>query len=533
MSIFNDKINKSVAEAAAKIMEQEASHPKTEKEKKLAAMGHPKDKITHKDVLIGRGVLKKEEAELDEGLGKMSRDMLAAASDRAAKGPKRLHPMYSAKVGGQELLAKHKKEGKVEYVPDMSKMKKEEAEQIDELSKDTLNSYVKKANASQKAAEQGKDAHHKIYGDGNKKEFMKHNAVSWKRAVGKGRAMGRGVDPFQEEAELDEADTYSIQNTKTKQTYHLSKYPINKNSEKYKKIKSAGGEHIHATIYKNGKPVTEETELDESSYSAKAARAGKDIGKPGKAFAKIASGAAKRYGSEERGKKVAGAVLAKLRMKEDEDLELTDEQVEELLEAFEYDEQNRMTFSEMIAAYKENGLKTIVSEEPTEEQFNKEIKDQTDSFTGKKKQPGVATPKTVGIKTMPEEVELTEEYEVKQSKTDPDVHHVYHKGKKIGHVYGNKKDMWGHEYHAMGTGDDGYSSKKEALSALKADHKHHISGAYKKDLAERALTEPETKKKEEVVKSMKKKLSGFKDRYGERAKSVMYATATRIAKEKA
>lgn len=35
----------------------------TAKEKKLAAMGHPKDKITHKDVLIGRGVLAKEEAE--------------------------------------------------------------------------------------------------------------------------------------------------------------------------------------------------------------------------------------------------------------------------------------------------------------------------------------------------------------------------------------------------------------------------------------------------------------------------------------
>jgi hypothetical protein len=32
------------------------------KEKELAAMGHPKDKITHKDVLIGRGVLAKEES---------------------------------------------------------------------------------------------------------------------------------------------------------------------------------------------------------------------------------------------------------------------------------------------------------------------------------------------------------------------------------------------------------------------------------------------------------------------------------------
>lgn len=56
--------------------------------------------------------------------------------------------------------------------------------------------------------------------------------------------------------------------------------------------------------------------MDEAGYSAKAARAGKDIGKPGKQFAKIAKSAAERYGSEERGEKVAGAVLAKLRAKE-------------------------------------------------------------------------------------------------------------------------------------------------------------------------------------------------------------------------
>ena len=56
-------------------------------------------------------------------------------------------------------------------------------------------------------------------------------------------------------------------------------------------------------------------EMDEAGYSAKAARAGKDIGKPGKQFAKIAKGAAERYGSKERGEKVAGAVLAKLRKK--------------------------------------------------------------------------------------------------------------------------------------------------------------------------------------------------------------------------
>lgn len=51
------------------------------------------------------------------------------------------------------------------------------------------------------------------------------------------------------------------------------------------------------------------------SYSAKKAHAGKDIGKPGKQFKKIAKSAAKKYGSKEAGAKVAGAVLKKLRAK--------------------------------------------------------------------------------------------------------------------------------------------------------------------------------------------------------------------------
>ena len=48
-------------------------------------------------------------------------------------------------------------------------------------------------------------------------------------------------------------------------------------------------------------------------YSAKKARAGKAIGKPGKNFEKIAKGAAERYGSKAAGERVAGAVLNKLR----------------------------------------------------------------------------------------------------------------------------------------------------------------------------------------------------------------------------
>ena len=65
------------------------------------------------------------------------------------------------------------------------------------------------------------------------------------------------------------------------------------------------------------KKAVKDKELGEADYSAKKAAAGKDIGKPGKAFAKIAADAAGRYGSKEKGEKVAGAVLKKLRAKED------------------------------------------------------------------------------------------------------------------------------------------------------------------------------------------------------------------------
>lgn len=51
------------------------------------------------------------------------------------------------------------------------------------------------------------------------------------------------------------------------------------------------------------------------SYSAKQAVKGKDIGKPGKNFSKIAQSAGKKYGSAKAGKRVAGAILAKLRAK--------------------------------------------------------------------------------------------------------------------------------------------------------------------------------------------------------------------------
>ena len=50
-------------------------------------------------------------------------------------------------------------------------------------------------------------------------------------------------------------------------------------------------------------------------------------------------------------------------------------------------------------------------------------------------------------------------------------------------------------------------------------------------LDEKTLTAAETKKKEEIVKSMKDKAADFEKRYPGRGKEVMYATATKMAKK--
>jgi hypothetical protein len=48
-------------------------------------------------------------------------------------------------------------------------------------------------------------------------------------------------------------------------------------------------------------------------------------------------------------------------------------------------------------------------------------------------------------------------------------------------------------------------------------------------LDEKKMTKGEMKKREEYVKGMKKSKKGFEERYGKRAKDVMYATATKMA----
>lgn len=127
-------------------------------------------------------------------------------------------------------------------------------------------------------------------------------------------------------------------------------------------------------------------------------------------------------------------------------------------------EKKKKKFSEMVATYQEEGLKSLkemfIKEEPTNDEYKKELEDVKAKASGAKTNPDIAKGKVDAVKQ--EEVE-----------TEAEV------------------------------------------------------------IEERALSDAETEKKEEIVKSMKKGMAGFKERYGDRAKSVMYATATKQAKKSA
>jgi hypothetical protein len=137
-------------------------------------------------------------------------------------------------------------------------------------------------------------------------------------------------------------------------------------------------------------------------------------------------------------------------------------------------EKKKKKFSEMVDLYKNQGLKSLsemIKEEPDNEQFTQEVKTAQEKSEGKGKKAEVAKAAVQAVKN--EETETIE------------------------------------------------------IEVLDADE---INGVEEITIDERTLTEPEMKKKEEIVKSMKKGMAGFKERYGSRASDVMYATATARAK---
>jgi hypothetical protein len=94
------------------------------------------------------------------------------------------------------------------------------------------------------------------------------------------------------------------------------------------------------------------------------------------------------------------------------------------------------------------------------------------------------------------------------------------------------KELEAQKAKNAGQGKKAEVAKAEVLAVQEEEFEvvmNEPNGYAEATIEERSMTEPEIKKKEEIVKSMKKGISGFKERYGSRAKNVMYATATKRA----
>jgi len=180
------------------------------------------------------------------------------------------------------------------------------------------------------------------------------------------------------------------------------------------------------------------------------------------------------------------------------------------------------TFSAMLESYKQDGLKSLakmnkLKEEPDNEQFTKEVEE---------------VKKKASEKKSPEDEARVAKGKVDAVKVEEEIEQI----DEVGDTPAGRKVLSSYVNKALGDKNREKGLRK-ATSRLYKDNyygkKNEEVEEIDEAVDEREMTDAEMAKREEIVKSMKKGMQGFKDRYGDRAKSVMYATATKIAKEKA
>ena len=508
MSIFNDKSLKSVAEAAAKIMEAE----------KMATKDHDKDG--------------KIETGKEEYLGSRIR---------------------AARLAG----------------------KLKEEEQLDELSKSTVKSYVvkkmEKPTTDKKDVKGMTNAYNRLKGykptseavelDEDRGDVRVRNKTSGKELM----------VPFTAVKTYEKHGYFPVPGSVKEGFDDMEKYLKDKNKESsFEKKKTDKGTAYSRKPEKTEKKVEEGFE-DMEKYM-------KDKNKP-----QPSGGAGKKPGKAYGGSKQPDEKKSMTEM-----LELYNEHGLKVLSMMNTKSVKfGDTEVEVLDADDVNGFVETVVEEVDNETFTKEVNAQKAKAEGKGKKAEVAKASVQAVKQ--EEVEHLDEiskktlgsYVKKASNSDNDsqgdlvksgresgVTKAAYRTQGLAHkkgtdgfrkykaesvelgearkLEGSYKNAGGHEskvYKLSGEHNEGdpYHVK------LFKGGKHHEPADYftndkddahstakrmvKESLEERHLTAAETKKKEETVKSMKKGLSGFKARYGDRAKEVMYATATKQAKK--
>jgi len=445
MSIFNDKSLKSVAEAAAKIMEAE----------KMATKDHDKDG--------------KIETGKDEYLGSRIR---------------------AARLAG----------------------KLKEEEQLDELSKSTVKSYVmkkmEKPTTNKKDVKGLTNAYNRLKNYKPTSEAVELEEDGGEVHVRNKKSGKELMIPAIAVKTYEKHGYFPVPGSVKEGFDDMDKYMKDKNKESsFEKKKTDKG-----TAYSR-KPAKPETEKKVEEGFDDMDKYMKDKNKP------QPSGSA----GKKPGKAYGGSKQPEEKKSMTEMLELYNEHGLKVLSMMNTKSVKfGDTEVEVLDADDINGFVETVVEEVDNETFTKEVNAQKAKAEGKGKKAEVAKASVQAVKQ--ESVELGEARKLEGSYKNAGGHES-----KVYKLSGEHNE--GDPYHVKLFKGGKHHEPADYFTNDKDDAHSTAKRMVKESLDERTLTATETKEKEKNVKGMKKSLSGFKSRYGDDAKSVMYATATKMAKK--
>ncbi len=177
-------------------------------------------------------------------------------------------------------------------------------------------------------------------------------------------------------------------------------------------------------------------------------------------------------------------------------------------------------FSEMVNVYKTGGLKTFMESIPKEDELIDELSKDIAEYTMDVIDAGEYAEVTIGEEASQDEFNA----EIKKAQAKSEGKEKAQVAKPFVQAVKQEETEITDEMIFEMIEDAGID-----FESLSDEQFQNVANEAYEIIKERHMTDSEMEKKETIVKSMKKGLSGFKERYGDKAKNVMYATATKQA----
>jgi hypothetical protein len=467
--MYNDKILKSVAEAVKQVMEAELSS----KQKAIAKMSEPKHKIDAGDLSKLRAGHKPVKEAVVKGKGYDN-------PENERKAPEGKVPMTSLMPGHDEraakFLARQAKgtlvKGKAGSAPQKEPgMKKEEVEQVDEAQSHQAKTTMKHIKNPTK-------------GEIEASKHMKSGTAGYRDRIAMLKSAEARGGLKKEEVEIAESDDLG---------------PVKKKQKTVMLVhKTSGREKVIVDTPENRKrhaemgfhPIKEEASQDEFNAEIKKAQ-DKSQGKAKAEVAKPAVQAVKQESVEQT---------------------FTIEDIENFMQTEEYQQLDELS-KNLLSRYKKAAAKDQYDAFDKDNKLGIEHQKVKRLMANTNKgAPGMRGANPISKTNAPAvHKALSKASDEIQKMRDP--HQARFAKRRSGMELATKK-------MGIGAGSRGVVRGTGKLNKEEVEQ-----------IDERTLSSGEMEKREKYVKSMKKGLEGFKQRYGERAKEVMYATATKMAKK--